>query len=110
MDYKIALSPDLNIDSHDFVSMWNSDPKSADAGKAQEIEQKEEAYGLPLDQALILLQTVAGAIALDLVKDLIKDTIKSIFHKQRNEELGHISINIINNYEGQIVVVTPGQE
>ena len=90
--------------------MWNSDPKSLDAGKAQEIKHSKEAFGLPPDQAIILLQTLAGAIALDLLKDLIKDKIKSIFQKQSPEKMGKISINIINNYEGQIIVVTPDQE
>jgi hypothetical protein len=53
---------------------------------------------------------VAGAIALDLIKDLIKDKIKSIFEKQATEKPVNISINIINNYEGQFIVVTPSQE
>ncbi len=110
MEYKIALSPDLNINSHDFVAMWNSDPKSLYAGKAEEIKYSKDAFSMSPDQALILLQTVAGAIALDLIKDLIKDKIKSIFEKQAPEKPGNISINIINNYEGQIIVVTPDQE
>jgi hypothetical protein len=44
MDYKIALSPDLNINSQDFVAMWNSDPKSLDTGKAEEIKHTKEAF------------------------------------------------------------------
>ena len=110
MDYKIALSPDLNIDSSDFVLLWNSDPKSVEIGKAQKTEFKKEGFGLSPDQAFILLQTVAGSIALDLVKDLIKDKIKSFFQKQGLERQSQVSFNIINNYEGQIIVVTPVQE
>ena len=79
MDVHVAIAPDLDLSSEDFVAAWNGAPASATLAKARIIDQPPQ--GFPLDPQLaqlgfVLLTTAAGALG-GLVLDALKDAIKA---------------------------------
>ena len=88
MNYHIALSPDLHVNSQDFVAAWNDTAECRALAEARLVPQAPQ--GFPIDpqlvqQGLVLLTGavgVAGGLALDALKDAVKDKLTEYFKEK----------------------------
>lgn len=111
LDYKVVLSPDLEISASDFAMAWNDQPKTFDVAHANVAETAAEDF-FPIDpalaeQGLIYLAGVGSVIAADVLKDLIKDLIKGIIGKRfaKREEVPDLVVFIIEQPDAPLLVV-----
>ncbi len=99
MEYRIAVSPELNISPVEFITVWNETLECREIGIARldEAQGKGIDYPLPpeLVQTLIFLGGVAGGIALDVIKDVIQEQITKFFEKKLAERKPKVEIEIL---------------
>lgn len=113
MDYKIAISPDLDVEIVEFVSIWNQSPECNKFADAQLIQLSSESY-LPIDpdtvrEGLIFLGGVASTIAIDVMKDIIKDQLTKLINKKLPKE-PDIEVNSIEQPDGSFLIVVTEKE
>jgi len=88
MDYHVALPPDLDVNSQDFVAAWNDTAECRALAEARLVPQAPQ--GFPIDpqlvqQGLVLLTGavgVAGGLAIDALKDAVKDKLTEYFKEK----------------------------
>ena len=88
MDYHIAFSPDLDVNSRDFIAGWNETPECRALAEARLVPQPPQGFPIDpqlLQQGLVLLSGAAGVVgglALDAVKDVVKDKLTEYLEKK----------------------------
>ena len=113
MNHHIALAPDLNVSSQDFIAAWNETPECRGLAEAQLTTQPPQ--GFPLDpqlvqQGLVLLTGAAGGLALDALKDVVKDKLTE-YLKQKLSRKPSIKVESIRQPGGAyLLVVTEGTQ
>ncbi|MCE7982139.1 MAG: hypothetical protein DYG89_13165 [Caldilinea sp. CFX5] len=89
MEIRIALAPNLAVNSADFVDAWNQNAQTTAVATASTGLSKSPLEAFPLDpqvqQALIFLGGVAGGIAIDILKDTVKTFITDLIERRRQQ-------------------------
>ena len=88
MTYHIALSADLAVTADEFAVAWDEAPDCHNLAEAQPSFEPPQAFSLDpaLQQGIILLSGVAGAIAVDVVKELVKERISEFLAQRRSRK------------------------
>lgn len=110
MDVHVALAPDLNVSSEEFVAAWNDAPESRAVADARVIHQAPQ--GFPLDPqlaqlGLVLLTTAAGAVGglvLDALKDAVKESLTEYF-KQKLTPRPRVDVTAVRQPDGAYLLV-----
>ncbi len=74
MDYQIALSPDLDLSSDDFIAAWNDIPECRDVAEARLAKPTSAQYD-PFTVAAAALSSVALGVTASALYDLIKKVL-----------------------------------
>ena len=74
MDYRIVLSPGLDIEIDEFVSAWNEAGECEKVAKAELSESPAESFAEPGTMAMFL-GGVLASFAYDVLKDLLKEQV-----------------------------------
>jgi hypothetical protein len=72
LDFKVAFSPELNINAHDFVSAWNSTLDCAARAEARLENTAGVRYDPLIDGAVAVLSGIGIGVASNMIYDLIK--------------------------------------
>ena len=109
MEISIALAPDLEISSVDFVDAWNQNAQTTTVATASAPTSKSPLESFPLDpqvqQALIFLGGVAGGIAIDIVKDTVKTFITDLIERRRKQRTPTIRVETVRQPGGAVLLV-----
>jgi hypothetical protein len=110
MEISIALAPDLEISSVDFVDAWNQNAQTTTVATASaSMASKGPLESFPLDpqvqQALIFLGGVAGGIAIDILKDTVKTFITDLIERRRNQRPPTIRVETKRQPGGAVLLV-----
>ncbi len=81
MDYRIALSPELDVNAEELVSAWNTSSECQKIAKAETSQASAQSFFEP-STATIFISGVLGKIAVDVIKDLVKDKIKTLIKEK----------------------------
>jgi hypothetical protein len=74
-DYKIALSPDLEINAADFVTVWNDTPNCREVAAAQMKTSATVDYDPLLAGAAVFLSGIAVGMATNALYDMLKQVV-----------------------------------
>ena len=75
MDYQIALSPDLDLSSDDFIAAWNDTPECRDVAEARLAEPTSVQCDPFAAAAVAVLSGVVIGVAANALYDLIKKAL-----------------------------------
>lgn len=105
MDYPLAISPDLQIDTKEFASAWNQDSESSTVAQARVEATGKVSYPFispeMIHQGLVLLAGVAGTVALDVIKDVVKERVTKILSARSGSDA-------VPPFE--VIVIQPGDK
>ncbi len=76
-DYKIRLSPDLDINTADFVTAWNDTPNCREVAEAQLETSAAVDYDPLLAGAAVFLGGIAVGMATNALYDMVKQVVLS---------------------------------
>jgi hypothetical protein len=107
MNYRIALSPELPLDTQDFVTFWNE--TEACRALAEARVSTAQPKGFPLDpallqQGLVLLVGAAGGLALNALQDALQEQLTAYF-KEKLSPKPRIKVNSIRQPDGSYLLV-----
>jgi hypothetical protein len=109
MEIRIALAPDLAVNSADFVDAWNQNAQTTAVASASAGASKSPLESFPLDpqvqQALIFLGGVAGGIAIDILKDTVKTFITDLLERRRKQRPPTIRVETVPQPGGAVLLV-----
>jgi hypothetical protein len=112
MEYQLALSPNLEVRSADFVEEWNASPEYRAKAEAHLDPSKATQYDPSLiDGSIVVLAvTLAEGVATNALYDGIKFIVSKLKpHKQGGHK--HTKITQIDTKDGtHILVVTIDEE
>jgi hypothetical protein len=75
-EIKIVFSPELDIDSAEFMALWNDTPECRKIGQAQLAQQAQTQYIDPSFLAqFVSIEFVTGAILGGMLHDIVKEGI-----------------------------------
>ena len=74
-EYKIAFSPDLQINTSDFVTAWNNASNCREMAEAQLDKMVATDYDSSTAKVLALLGVFAIGVTTNAIYDLIKTTV-----------------------------------
>jgi hypothetical protein len=75
-DYKITLSPDLEINAADFVTAWNDTPNCSEVAEAQLETSAAVDYGSRLTgAAAVFLSGIAVGMTTNALYDMVKQVV-----------------------------------
>ncbi len=111
MEYQIAISPELQISTADFVAAWNEKPECHDMAQAAKTEAQPKGFPVPAEllmDGLIFLAGFAGSIALDIVKDRIKKVIEDLIDKKfakKETPASKFEVLVIEGSDPPVIVI-----
>jgi hypothetical protein len=108
MTYHIVLSEDLAVTAEEFAVAWDEAPDCHSLAEAQASFEPPQAFSLDpaLQQGLVLLSGVAGAIAVDVLKDLVKERVIEFLEQRRAPKPGIRVEAVRQPGGGYLLVVT----
>ncbi len=83
-DYKIILSPDLDITPEEFADAWNESTKTRDLAEANVTSPQGTSFE-PITIAFILV-TIGTGIAVGVISEQINEVIKKIREKHSQQK------------------------
>lgn len=104
MDYRIVLSPGLDIEIDEFVSAWNEAGECEKIAKAEISESPAESFAEPGTMSMFL-GGVLAAFAYDVLKDLLKEQVikfikEKMPQKAKSEPEVEIEVIMIDQPDG----------
>ncbi len=81
MDYRIALSPELDVNAEELVSAWNTSSECQKIAKAETVQASAQSFFEP-STAIVYFGGVLTSIAVGVIKDLIKDKIETLIKEK----------------------------
>jgi hypothetical protein len=108
MEYRIAISPNLEVAADKFVVAWNEDPACREVGQALVAKDAASlAYIEPgmIRQGLIMLGGVVGSLALEPLKDLLKARIKDYLDQRLPKPTPPVEVIQVPQPDGGILLV-----
>jgi hypothetical protein len=108
MEYRIAISPNLDVAADEFAVAWNEDPACREVGQA--LIAKDAASLAYIDpavirQGLIMLGGVVGGLALEPLKDLLKERIKAYLDQRLPTPAPPVEVIQVPQPDGGILLV-----
>ena len=104
MQYLVALSPDLDLGSADFIAAWNDDPASREVAHADVASAGAKMFD-PTLGAVVL--SVAGSITLGVLSNFLTDWIRDQWRARHPDDRERIQVTQIPQSSGPpILVVT----
>ena len=93
MNYKIVLSPDINITANDFIDLWNQSEDYQKIAIAQSIEAKASTFmDLSFVEPAVVISFIGGILSkatADFLSKVLTNFFEKLLLKEKNS----------NNYE-----------
>lgn len=103
MDYRIALSPDLEVKTEELVAAWN---ESSECRKiaAAETEAASTKSFLDPNTAIAFIGGVLGKVAVDVIKDLLKERVKALIEKKFAKKK-EVEVESVRQPDGSYLII-----
>ena len=114
MDYHVALSPDLDVNAPDLVTLWNDTPECRTLAEAQVSIQPPQGFSLDpamVQRGIIVLTAVGGMVgglALDALKDTVKEKLTAYLEKMLSRKPS-IKVDAIRQPGGAYLLVVAAE-
>jgi len=103
MDYRIALSPELDVNAEELVSAWNGSSECQKIAQAETVQASAKSFFEP-NTAIIYFGGVLTSIAVSVIKDLIKDKIKALI-KEKNAKKKAPEVDSVRQPDGSYLII-----